>query len=248
MGKNFEIAIIGAGIAGTTLAIALHHRGINVTIYESARSFGEIGAGVSFSPNAIEAMKICHNGVYEAFEEVSTRNAWPSKQKVWFDYVNGYDMPTEASASGSNGNDGGNQLARPDIAFTISNNLGQRGLHRARFLEAMVKLLPNGIAHFGKRLTSITEPGNRDHQEKIVLHFTDGTSAETDAVIGCDGIKSTVRRHMVGEHSPSAWPSYTHKYAYRGLVPMDDAIAAIGKEMAENSYMHVSFLSLCIFV
>jgi salicylate hydroxylase len=231
MGKDFELAIIGAGIAGATLAIALHHRGINVTIYESAHAFGEIGAGVSFSPNAIGSMKICHEGVYEAFEKVCTRNVWSSKQKVWFDYVNGYDTEVLSSDDG---------LVKPEIAFTISNSLGQNGVHRARFLEEMVKLLPDGIAHFGKRLVSITEPENGEG--KLVLHFQDGTSSETDAVIGCDGIKSAVRRHMVGEDSPSAWPSYSHKYAYRGLVAMPDAIEAIGKEMAENSFMHVSFL------
>ena len=81
--KNFEVAIIGGGIAGLTLAIALHNRGIPLQIYEQAPQYGEIGAGVSFSPNAVEAMKLCHMGVYEAFERICTRNSWPSKQKVW---------------------------------------------------------------------------------------------------------------------------------------------------------------------
>lgn len=232
MGKNFEVAVIGAGIAGATLAIALHHRGINVTIYESARAFGEIGAGVSFSPNAVEAMKICHQGVFEAFEKVCTRNVWPSKQKVWFDYVDGFGADTEENNDSAQG--------QRKIAFTVSNSLGQNGVHRARFLEEMVGLLPDGLAKFGKRVTTIDEP--EGGKGKIVLHFTDGTSAETDAVIGCDGIKSAVRRHMFGEDSPYAWPSYSHKYAYRGLVPMKDAIDAIGEEMALNSFMHVSFI------
>jgi salicylate hydroxylase len=230
MSKNFEIAIIGAGIAGATLAIALHHRGLKVTIYEAAHAFGEIGAGVSFSPNAIGAMKICHDGVYEAFEKVATRNKWSSKQKVWFDYVDGYSK-TKADGSPLTAGE------VPETAFTISNSLGQNGVHRARFLEEMIHLIPEGVAHFGKRVTAIDEPATEDG--KLVIRFTDGTSAETDAIIGCDGIKSAVRRHMVGEDSPCAWPSYSHKYAYRGLVHMDDAIAAIGKEMAENSYMHV---------
>lgn len=37
------IAIVGGGISGATLAIALIRRGINVTVYEQAHAFGEVG-------------------------------------------------------------------------------------------------------------------------------------------------------------------------------------------------------------
>jgi 2-polyprenyl-6-methoxyphenol hydroxylase-like FAD-dependent oxidoreductase len=58
-------------------------------------------------------------------------------------------------------------------------------------------------------------------------------------VVGCDGIKSFVRRVVVGEDHPAANPVYTHKYAYRGLVPMQKAVEAVGEELASNSCMHV---------
>lgn len=246
MTKNFDLAIVGGGIAGVSLAVALHHRGINVTIYESARAFGEIGAGVAFGPNAQRAMKVCHKGIYEGWERVRTRNIWPSKKLVWFDYIDAYgDGDEDNDDDDDNGES--DEKARK-IAFTITNEVGQGGLHRAHFLAELVKLLPEGIAQFKKRVTSVTDPlaekrednGSSDNK-KLVIHFTDGTSAEADAVIGCDGIKSAVRRHIVGEDSPSAWPSFTHQIAYRGLIPMQDAIAAVGKEIAENSFMHVSF-------
>ena len=221
--KAFTIAIVGGGIAGLTLAIALHQRQIPVTIYEQAPAFGEIGAGVSFSPNAVQAMKVCHNGIYEAFEKVCTRNLWPSKQKVWFDYLDGYDSKI-------------NSNEKQEAAFTISNSLGQNGVHRAHFLEAMVNLVPKDIARFGKRLSDITE----NSSGKLVMNFDDGTTAEADAIIGCDGIKSRVRQMIVGADHPSAKPSYTHKYAYRGLVPMEKAIEAVGEERAQNACMYVS--------
>lgn len=225
-GKNFEVAIVGGGITGVTLAIALHHRSIPVKVYEQAPAFGEIGAGVSFSPNAVQAMRECHQGVYEAFEKVCTRNLWPSKQKVWFDYLDGW-------AGIQNGD------LQQATAFTISNSLGQNGVHRARFLDEMVKLIPDGVAQFGKRLSSLSE----NDKGRIVMSFEDGSTAETDAVIGCDGIKSKVRQIILGADHPSANPSYTHKYAYRGLVPMEQAIAAIGEEHAQNACMHVSEIS-----
>ncbi|KAK3704137.1 hypothetical protein LTR37_013977 [Vermiconidia calcicola] len=220
--KHFEIAIVGGGIAGLTLAIALHRRSIPFAIYEQAPAFGEIGAGVSFSPNAVQAMMECHPGVYDAFERVCTRNLWPSKRKVWFDYVNGYGETPEHKVT-------------QETAFTISNDLGQNGVHRAHFLAELVKLVPDEVAHFGKKLQGITEqPDGR-----LQLSFDDGTSAEADAVIGCDGIKSRVRQSILGPDHPALVPSYTYKYAYRGLVPMEEAIKAIGEERAENACMHM---------
>ena len=221
--KKFEVAIIGGGIAGVTLAIALNARNVPVTIYEQAPQFGEVGAGVSFSPNAVQAMKACHDGIYEAFEKVCTQNVWPSKKNVWFDYLNGYDQNAD-----------GHQQA----AFTITNSLGQTGVHRARFLDEMVKLIPKKIAKFGKRLEDITTKSDG----RLELRFMDGSRAEADVVIGCDGIKSKVRQLIVGANDPAAYPTYTHKYAYRGLVPMDKAIEVIGEERAKNSCMHVGIM------
>lgn len=87
--QDLEYAIIGGGIAGLTLGLALLQRAINVTIYEAAHHFGEIGAGVSLTPNSVQAMQICHPEIEAAFEKVRTRNAWPSKAKVWFEAYDG---------------------------------------------------------------------------------------------------------------------------------------------------------------
>jgi salicylate hydroxylase len=221
-------AIIGGGIAGLTLGVALHKRNINVVIYEAAHHFGEIGAGVAFTANAIEAMKICDQGVYEAFDKVATRNQWKSKEKVWFDFLDGMKMDQ----------DHGHQ----DAVFTITSPVGVNGLHRAAFLDEMVKLVENeNLAHFGKRLVDLedTEDG------KKLMKFKDGTTATADAVIGCDGLKSVVRRILAGPDSPAASYAYTYKYAYRGLINMEKAVEAIGEERAKNSVMWVSvnFLS-----
>lgn len=80
-------------------------------------------------------MKICHEGIYKAFERVCTRNVWKSKQDVWFDYYDGVNNRH---------------------AFTIRNKLGQNGVHRAKFLDEMFKLFPLERAKFGKRVNSYT--------------------------------------------------------------------------------------------
>ncbi|KAF2167241.1 hypothetical protein M409DRAFT_22668 [Zasmidium cellare ATCC 36951] len=214
--KDFEVAIIGGGIAGLTLAIALHHRGVNVVIYEQAAHFAEIGAGVSFTPNAVQAMKHCYSGVYSAFEKIRTGNLWPSKKNVWFDYHDGYHDKDET------------------FAFSITSSIGQAGVHRARYLDELVKLLPEEHARFGKRL----EGFERDGSGRWRLRFEDGSEATTDAIIGCDGIKSKVRQLLYGDH-PCSHPTFTHKYAYRALATMEDAIKAVGEEKAKNACMHM---------
>lgn len=216
-------AIIGGGIAGLSLGIALAKRNINVTIYEAAAHFGEIGAGVAFTRNAIEAMQICDEGVYKAFENVVTGNQWENKQKVWFDFLDGMKTNQES----------GHQEAE----FSITSSVGMNGVHRAAFLDEMVKLVDgHQLAKFGKRLVEIEELGDG----KLLMKFKDGTTAVADAVIGCDGIKSQVRHILVGPDSPMKDHVYTHKYAYRGLIDMKDAINAIGEERAKNAVMWVS--------
>ena len=221
---NVEYAIIGGGITGLTLTIALLHRGLRVKIYEQARSFGEIGAGVSFTPNALQAMDICHPGIRAAFETVCTRNLWPSKEYTWFDY---YDGQRETASQARNG-----------PAFSITNSQGQNAVHRARFLDELVKLVPDHAYEFGKRLERYTQ----DTDGKYTLFFGDGSTARADAILACDGIKSRVRQLLYG-----CAASYTHKYAYRALVPMEDALEAIGAEKAQNACMLVRLPYLPFF-
>jgi len=110
-------------------------------------------------------------------------------------------------------------------------------VHRAHFLDEMIKLVSSDICHFSKRLDSIDNPS--DHSKPLTLRFHDGTAATADAVIGTDGIKSRVRAWMVGNDDPRAHPTYTHKYAYRGLIPTSKATEALGADNAQNAKLHM---------
>lgn len=224
--KNFEIAIIGGGIAGVTLAIGLHQRNIRCTLYEQSRSFREIGAGVALGPNAVRAMVILSKDIRQAFETVATHNKWESKQNVWFDFLDGTD--------GEHPEDG--HIGEVETIFTLQNVQGQNAVHRAHFLDEMVKHLPEGFAHFKKHLDQIEEDKATG---RLRLKFHDGTTAEADAVVGCDGIKSRTREIIVGENHPSAECVYTHKYAYRGVIPMKDVVDVLGEERATNACLWV---------
>jgi salicylate hydroxylase len=54
-----EIAVVGAGIGGLTAALALIRAGFSVRIYEQATALGEVGAGITLSPNAMSIAPTC---------------------------------------------------------------------------------------------------------------------------------------------------------------------------------------------
>ncbi|KAK4943927.1 hypothetical protein LTR10_016643 [Elasticomyces elasticus] len=58
-----EVAIIGAGLSGLALALALHQQSIKATIYESRPAPLNIGGAVMLSPNALKVLDAL--GVYQ---------------------------------------------------------------------------------------------------------------------------------------------------------------------------------------
>ena len=53
-----EVAIVGAGVGGLTLAVALQHNpNLNVNVYERATELKEIGAVIGMAPNALRTLE-----------------------------------------------------------------------------------------------------------------------------------------------------------------------------------------------
>ncbi|TDZ10340.1 FAD-dependent monooxygenase sorC [Colletotrichum sidae] len=210
--KNFEVAIVGGGISGITLAVALLRRNVPCVIYEKAHAFGAIGAGLGITPNATRAMSACHPDVFAAYEKVAS-------PALRWDFVDGTDPEADDKTLFSLGTD----------RYSV------RGCHRAHFLEELMRLLPEGTTRFNKQLDRVEETPGR-----LRVVFADGSTAEADAVVGCDGIKSHMRGLVVGREHAAAKSRYTHKFCYRGLVPMDEAVEIIGRERAFGSNIWAS--------
>lgn len=158
----FSVALVGGGITGITLTIALLKRGINVKIYEQAREFSEIGAGIAFSPNAKQAMTACDPEIFEAYQRIATSSGSNKKRYTWYDWVDGYNQDTGAV---------------PTALFTIDRDSAADGCHRAHFLQELLKLIPDGVAEFGKCLETVEEPTGVG---PLILRFNDGTSRTAD--------------------------------------------------------------------
>lgn len=238
-----SICIVGGGIAGLTFALNLLKLSKNaatgkpkytVTIYESAHAFGEIGAGVSFGPNASSAMKLIGPEVYAAFEKTETTNQWPSKQDVWFDFRFGENVGGKYKVESEEGT--GPEDRTGELIASVRCKDGQRGVKRSDFLNELIKHVPEGVAQFGKRVTHYMETSGKVH-----LHFQDGSTATHDAVVGCDGIKSNIRKTVLTSTAKpeAANAVFSGKFCYRGLIPMDEAVEALGEEMAKNSQMYL---------
>ena len=51
-----KVAIVGAGLGGLAVAIALHKQGINAQVYEKAGFLRSVGAGLSILPNGLNSL------------------------------------------------------------------------------------------------------------------------------------------------------------------------------------------------
>lgn len=166
-------------------------------------------------------MSLINPAIGEAYGRISTSTGWESKKNTYFDFILGQDL---------HGLPAGTPVASPQL----SDDERHSTAHRAHFIDELGRLVPEHLAEFGKRLYDVTRD---DARGRTIMKFADGTTAEADAVIGCDGIRSVCRNLVLGKDNPLAQPVFTGKYAYRGLIPMDKAVAAIGAEKAQNRYM-----------
>ncbi|CAD0100777.1 unnamed protein product, partial [Aureobasidium mustum] len=222
--EPLEIAIIGGGIVGLILAAGLIHRDVKVKVYEQARGFREIGAGIAFTANAIRCMELINPYVVTALRSggsvpTSADKDDPNDYLRWIDGFNERDANSPKDQK---------LLYKIDAGYK-----GFEGCRRDQFLESLVDIIPDGTIELRKRLERI------DWGEKMSMAFSDGTRAEADAIIACDGIKSKARELVFGKDNPVSYPAYTHKVAYRALIPMDKAVEALGEYKARNQHNHV---------
>ncbi|KAJ5895284.1 hypothetical protein N7495_006975 [Penicillium taxi] len=219
-----QIAIVGGGIVGVILALGLVRQNISVHVYEQAAGFREIGAGIAFSACARHAkVDLMDPVITEALGRCgAVLISDEDKEDDYLRWIDGY-----------------NQYHTDDSTYQKPlaqiGGAGFKGCRRDQFLEELAKDMPPDVIEFSKRLEGL----EKREDGKITLTFSDGTSADVDAVIGCDGVKSCVRKFMFGADHEASIAQYTHKTAYRGLVPLDLATKVLGEWKANNFHHHV---------
>ncbi|KAJ5975323.1 hypothetical protein N7481_009030 [Penicillium waksmanii] len=217
--KSLEVAIVGGGTTGLALAVGLLKRNVNFTIYERAEKFEELGVGIIFTPNAERAMEALDPRVLQSFTNVATHASGGT-----FSFVDGF---------GERGEDP--QSSVEDFLFELHVEEGYKACRRCDFVDQVVQHIPEENVRFGKWLESVETD---DNSGRAILTFQDGERVEADVVIGCDGIRSRVRGSMFGTGPSSPRAQYSHQLGFRGMVPLEKAITALGPEKSASVLMH----------
>lgn len=188
-----NVLIAGAGLGGLAVAACLLKRGFRVRIFEQAAKLGEVGAGVQQSANAVKVLYDL--GLRDVLDRVGVKPAEYEFRRF----------------------DTGELLHKIPFAQAHERNHGAPyyHLHRADFHQILVdkvrSLDPNCIT-LNARVSGFSESA-----DGVTLKLADGSTALGDALIGADGIKSAVRRQIVGE-TPVKYTGYV---AWRVTVPRE---------------------------
>ncbi|TQV94004.1 FAD binding domain-containing protein [Cordyceps javanica] len=206
-GKPPTIAIVGGGLIGVLLGLGLAHRGIPFTIYERASDWHEIGAGVALTSVARSSMQRLHPEVLDALRRVAKANH--------FGFWDGYTPKTAEACQA------------PEALHFLLDAPGTDYwcCMRSEFMRELVALLPKGSACFNKELDTYVDDPNRS---TVLLKFTDNTTVEAEALLGCDGIHSKTRQLLLGSDNPAAYASFTHQVGYRTVLPVSVAKEILG--------------------
>ncbi|KAL9619033.1 MAG: hypothetical protein Q9160_006288 [Pyrenula sp. 1 TL-2023] len=214
-----QVAIIGGGLCGLALAIALRNRSIAYKIYEARESLTQIGAGINLGPNLLRSFELIDKTLGREIENLCTKNPSGS-ETVWMhvrlgaatDRFSDAELITKLMAPPT----GNSTVRRSDLLALLA---ARAGLEHVAFHKKLVEL----------------EQADRT----VTLKFSDGTQEIAGAVIGCDGAHSAVRRAILGSGCPSAGPRFSECGAYRAVVPRERLEQAIGPEIARTSNMFV---------
>ncbi|KAJ5396466.1 hypothetical protein N7509_004579 [Penicillium cosmopolitanum] len=162
-----NIAIIGAGLSGLTLALCLQKQSIPCTIYESRSASLDIGGAIMLSPNALRVLDAI--GIYEAIKprgfEFKDLHFYANKPLDSYEFGNhskyGYDAL---------------RIYRYELIDALLSDIKDKGIP----------------IEYGKKFTRVLS----ESETEVTWEFEDGTTGRASCLVGADGIHSRVRKHL----------------------------------------------------
>lgn len=189
-----EIVIIGAGMGGLTTGIALKRFGHKVSIYEQTVEIRPVGAAISLWSNGVKCLN--YLGLTEQIAQL------------------GGQMDAMAYVDGLTGETMTQFGLQPLIE-----EVGQRPypVSRAELQNMLMDEFGRENIHLGKRMVSLQETNG-----KVKVEFLDGSTLETELLIGADGTHSITRAYVLGEQVQRRYAGYVN---WNGLIDMSEEIA-----------------------
>ena len=162
--KSLNIAIIGAGMGGLAAAAGLRKMGQQVTVYEQARQFSRLGAGIQIGCNAMHVLRglgLEARLRADTFYPRSWNNRDWKTGEILFDML--FGQPAE------------DKYGAPYLLA-----------HRGDLHAALASAVPDEIVRLNHRLTGIEQKADG----AVRLIFDGGATIDADAVVAADGVNS----------------------------------------------------------
>ncbi len=186
MSKPVSISIVGGGIGGLAAAIALLKRGFDVRVYERAQELRAVGAGLTLSPNGLNSLDAIEPGIVQALKDAGSEVASLTMKRSSGETI--ISRPVALAP----------QFGQPMLNITWS-----------RLQSILAAALPPGAIRLNHRFVRL----DRRHSS-VTAYFDNGEAAESDVLIGADGINSAVRQALIGDGPPA----YAGRMSWRALI------------------------------
>lgn len=188
---SLQVLVAGGGIGGLAAALACTRAGMQVQLFERAAAFGEVGAGIQVGPNVTRILQ-----QWGLAEDLARVASFPTHLQV--------------RHAGS-----GDELGVLPLGATSIARYGApyATVHRAdlhQLLLGALRAQAGATLQLDSALTSFTQS-----QSQVRVHDHTGRGHEGDALIGADGLWSTVRQWLLDD----GMPRVTGHLAYRAMVP-----------------------------
>jgi 2-polyprenyl-6-methoxyphenol hydroxylase-like FAD-dependent oxidoreductase len=159
-----RILIVGGGIAGLTLATALHRQGFTAELVERSPTWHTMGAGIMLHGNGVRILRTL--GMSVDVEQAGTNlHSWSFCDQQ------------------------GELLCEIDLQALWGEVGPSIGITRARLQQVLLAGAAEVPCRLGTALTSLAQD-----EQRVRVGFSDGSSGDYDLVVGADGLASTVRR------------------------------------------------------
>jgi 2-polyprenyl-6-methoxyphenol hydroxylase-like FAD-dependent oxidoreductase len=200
--STMHVIIIGGGLGGLCLAQGLKKEGISFSIFErdASKNARRQGYRLRINPDGSGALKAnLPEIVWKLFQDTCAKNIF------------GYTSIDGATAKVLERSGGVNRARGPAPRGSASDVYTA---DRATLRDVLLTGLEDSV-QFGMTFVRYEEKG-----DKVVAHFSDGTSVEGDLLVGADGVHSRVRRQFLPDYNPID----TDGRAIYGKTPITDEL------------------------